>query len=113
MDWGYIWFPGEGRIGRREYWLGGVVPVVIASIVVGVVAIILNYFAELVGNLFAVLPSLFLLYVFVKVSIKRWHDLGRSGIWLVFQLIPFLGFLVTIGLGLMKGQEGKNAYERI
>ena len=111
MSLSFVWFSGEGRIGRRDYWLRGVIPIVMAALVVGIVAGILNYFAELVGNLFAVLPALFLLYVFVKVSVKRWHDIGKSGIWCVFQFIPFLGILVTIGLGLVKGQEGKNMYE--
>ena len=113
MDWSYIWFSGEGRIGRREYWLGGVLPVVVAALVVGVVGGVLNAFAEQVGTLFAVFPLLFLGYVLVRVSVKRWHDVGLSGWFFLLECIPFLGLLVTVGLGLVRGQEGRNKFERM
>ena len=113
MELSYIWFSGEGRIGRREYWLGGVLPVAAAALVVGGVGGVLNAMAEQVGTLLAVLPLLFLGYVLVRVSVKRWHDVGRSGGWCLLQFVPGLGLLVTVGLGLVRGQEGRNGFERV
>ena len=113
MGLGFVWFSRDGRIGRRDYWLRGMIPVVVAALVVWTVAAVLNYFAEVVGDLFAVLPSLFLTYIFAMVSIKRWHDLDKTGWLCLLQFIPFLGIAVTVGLGLLKGQEGRNRYERM
>ena len=113
MDLSYIWFSSEGRIGRRDYWLKGAGPVLALAVVIGVIREVVNAYSDALGDLITIFPLMFLGYVLWRVSTKRWHDLGKSGWWFLLQLIPFLGIVVTVGLGIPKGQEGKNQYERM
>ena len=59
------------------------------------------------------ITSLFLLYLFLAmiVQIKRWHDLNRSGVWVLVNFIPVFGPLWTlIYCGFLKGTDGENQY---
>jgi len=45
------------------------------------------------------------------VQIKRWHDLDRSGWWVLINLIPCVGFLWSfVVLGFFKGTTGPNRF---
>lgn len=52
---------------------------------------------------------LFLLF-FIFISIKRWHDLDRSGLLVIVELIPVIGWFTLIWLGFFKGNTGPNKY---
>jgi len=43
-------------------------------------------------------------------SAKRYHDLGKSGWWVIFQLIPIVGYAFIIYAAFFKGQEHDNKY---
>ena len=54
--------------------------------------------------------ALFFVYVVTVIEIKRWHDFGYSGSWILINFIPF-GFLVTLFLcGGRQGDAGPNKY---
>ncbi len=84
------YFTFEGRSGRPEYWW-----FVLAYFIVGVVLAIL-------GNVIGVfswisnLLSLALLIPSIAVGIRRFHDIGKSGWWLLLGLIPILGWIAVI-----------------
>jgi uncharacterized membrane protein YhaH (DUF805 family) len=47
----------------------------------------------------------------IVVQIKRWHDLDKSGAWILINFIPFFGPLWTlIQCGFVRGTEGENQY---
>jgi uncharacterized membrane protein YhaH (DUF805 family) len=101
-------FSAEGRIRRRDYWLvGSSALVIFLAIGVGLAVTLPPTTA-----LLAVLPVA-LLYVRVRscVKIKRWHDRGKSAIWSLIGLIPFIGSLCSfVELGFLDGQPGENTY---
>lgn len=53
-----------------------------------------------------------LLIIFIALltsRIRRLHDIGRSGWWMLIGFIPYLGSLVLL-LWLIKGSDGDNEY---
>jgi len=46
----------------------------------------------------------------VAVGIRRLHDINRSGFWMLFFLLPFIGWLILFIFALLKGTDGENDY---
>jgi uncharacterized membrane protein YhaH (DUF805 family) len=47
----------------------------------------------------------------LAISIKRWHDRGKSGWWIFIGAIPIIGGLwVLIETGFLEGDPGPNQY---
>jgi len=55
--------------------------------------------------------SLLSLWIGLAVYVKRCHDRGKSGWWLLLMLIPFVGIIWwLVDLGILEGQQGANKY---
>ncbi len=53
----------------------------------------------------------FFFWSFFSILAKRYHDLGRSGWWLLLLLIPLAGVVwVCFELALRRGRPGENRY---
>ena len=92
----------NGRAGRAEYWY-----FVLFNILVGTAV---GLVAMLVGDWFSYIYSLALLVPGVAIGVRRLHDIGKSGWWLLISLIPFIGTIWLIILLAKKGDQGTNAY---
>jgi uncharacterized membrane protein YhaH (DUF805 family) len=100
----------SGRAQRAEYWYFFLFYMIIyigLSIVEGVTGL---YFAEpnigLLSGIFALgtfIPSL-------SVGVRRLHDTGRSGWWLLIGLIPIIGVIVLIVFAVQDSMPGENSY---
>ncbi|MEO0416282.1 MAG: DUF805 domain-containing protein, partial [Verrucomicrobiota bacterium] len=54
---------------------------------------------------------LLLFWISLAVSVKRWHDRGKSGLWVLVNFIPVVGGLwELIECGCLDGDYGKNQY---
>lgn len=62
------------------------------------------------GGLLSLLFVLATLVPNLAVSVRRLHDLGKSGWMLLIGLIPFIGWLYLLFLYLQPGVSGSNAY---
>jgi uncharacterized membrane protein YhaH (DUF805 family) len=94
----------DGRASRPSYWwwvLFGIIVSVVCNIIDGAVfdAMILSWIAS-VGLL---LPGL-------SKGIRRLHDTGRSGWWLLIIFIPLIGFIVLLIFFLEKSDPAANEY---
>jgi uncharacterized membrane protein YhaH (DUF805 family) len=86
----------SGRARRSEYWY-----FVLFTIIVSIVASIID---SILGTrntagatgLVGAIASLALLLPGIGVGIRRLHDTGRSGWWLLIGLIPIVGAIVLI-----------------
>ena len=73
------------------------------------------YVAKLTGGpptLAEYLVDFFSLLVFIPslaVSVRRLHDVGMSGWWILLNLVPF-GSLVVMGFSVQDSQPGDNKY---
>ncbi len=101
----YATFSGRAR--RSEFWwfiLFNFAAQIAASIVDGIIAAIIGFSA------LAFLVMLALFIPGLAVSVRRLHDTGRSGWWLLLGLIPVVGIVVLIVWYATEGQPGPNQY---
>lgn len=124
-------FSFEGRINRQKFWISMLLVSGIASVLmalafgafvlililmganmqrgfldnpaIGLVPILLLWGMIAVVNLVASFISL-------ALHVKRYHDLGKSGLWLLLWLVPFGALWTLIECGFFPGQKGKNLY---
>jgi len=85
MDWQYLLFNPNGRIGQGDFWRG-VAVLVLANLLVHVI--------PLLGGLI----WLVLIWVGIAVYGKRLHDAGRSALW---HAVPWLVGLVAWGFAMV------------
>lgn len=103
------WSDFAGRSSRREYWMYTLV-LVLMSIVLGILdGVILGEAAlsQLLtfGNVF----SLATLVPSLSVSVRRLHDIDRSGWWLLLSLTG-VGILLIIYWACLGSDEDENRY---
>jgi uncharacterized membrane protein YhaH (DUF805 family) len=94
----------SGRAGRPEFWWF-VLFNLIASLILGVVDHAI-FGREVLGAIYSIgviLPGL-------AVSVRRLHDIGRSGWWLLIGMIPVVGILVLLFWYIKEAPPGTNQY---
>lgn len=97
----------QGRINRRDFWLWGV----LALLVLGVVFMALLEIAGLPAERAEEVANLLIAWPAIAVSVKRWHDRNRSGWWVLIALVPLIGTLwALIDNGFMRGTAGPNRF---
>lgn len=94
----------SGRACRTEYWMFFLFNFVI-TFVLGILEGLFN-----IRGVLGALYSLAVLLPGIAVSIRRLHDIGRSGWWLWISLIPLVGLVVIIIFMVQDSQPGENAY---
>jgi uncharacterized membrane protein YhaH (DUF805 family) len=104
----YAVFTGRAR--RTEYWMFTLFSVII-SIVLAVLDNLLGLsFQAGSTGLLGLLYSLAVLLPSIGVSIRRLHDTGRSGWWLLIGLVPLVGAIVLIVFFATAGNVGPNSH---
>ena len=102
----------SGRARRREYWL-----FTLATVIVSAVIKILSFLvafsdsAVLIGlmTFIGIVVSVAFLIPSLAVSVRRLHDIGRSGLWLLLCL-TIIGGVVIFIFSLLAGTVGDNQY---
>jgi len=95
----------SGRARRSEFWffmLFNVVVQIIASLIDGIILGGMGILG-LVASLGLLLPG-------IAVSVRRLHDTGRSGWWILIGLIPVVGIILLIVWYVNKGEDGPNRF---
>ena len=106
----------DGRASRSEYWwfnlfnliINIVTDVIDSSLGMGMIAYGVGY-VGFIAFLALLLPSF-------CVSVRRLHDLGKSGWWLLIAIIPivnFIGIFVILVFTLMEGEKQPNQYGKV
>jgi uncharacterized membrane protein YhaH (DUF805 family) len=97
----------HGRISRRSFWLHGVLALMLLALVLmallGIAGVARETAEQWVNAL--------LLWPAVAISVKRWHDRGSSGWWVLVGLVPVIGWLwALVANGFLPGQVGPNRF---
>ena len=99
----------SGRARRREYWMFVLFNVIIA-LVLTIIEGIADAGSEGSRSTLATLYGLAVLLPGLAVSVRRLHDTGRSGWWLLIGLIPIIGTIVLLIFMIQDGRPTDNQY---
>ena len=102
------WDDFSTRISRSEFWwgnLGATITSTIVGFAVGFLSVLTSFPSELV-----LLPlQLFLLIATIALSVRRLHDINKSGWWLLIYL-TIVGMLVLFYWACSKGDADENVF---
>ena len=98
----------SGRARRREYWTFALVNCLIAMLLL----ILGLAFGEdsPASNIMVTIFYLIMLVPNLSVSVRRLHDIGKSGWYMFLSLIPLIGGLFLLVWALMDSEPGENQY---
>lgn len=100
----------SGRARRKEYWMFALFNLLI-SIGLMIVDGVTGSFSAATGyGLLSGLYALAVLIPNIAVSVRRLHDTGRSGWWLLLILVPLIGVIVLLVFMVLDSKEGANEY---
>jgi uncharacterized membrane protein YhaH (DUF805 family) len=117
------WYVSRGRITRRTFWLYYVLPLFVLSLVASVIDVALGFSAvettttSTSASAFysmgpvGIVVALLTLVPSISSTVTRLHDQDKSAVWLLFILLPVIGWLVLLVLcGFIPGTPGMNKY---
>ena len=106
----------SGRAARSEFWWW-VLALILLQIVTGIIdgAVVApmlgaEAFSPESGQPLSLLIALALLIPSIAVSVRRLHDLDRSGWWYLLGLVPIIGPLVLLFWYVQPGTAGDNRF---
>ena len=94
----------EGRAARSEYWYW-----VLFIVIVEVAFLIVISILPLLGLLYLVF-ALGVLLPSIAVTVRRLHDIDKSGWWILISFIPLIGAIILIIWECTKGTLGPNRF---
>lgn len=95
----------QGRAIRSEYWF--------FSLFYFIISMISSVIAGAADGALSVLPVVLLIALFVPslaVSVRRLHDVDKSGWWVLIFLVPIIGFILMLVWFCKRGTEGANRF---
>lgn len=102
--WKPMYFSFEGRMSRGTYvcrWL----ILLLSAVVIGLICGIVTFLAPL-----GLVALIALAVSQISLAVRRLHDRGHSGLWLLVCVVPALNLLMFVYLLFAQGQPGQNEY---
>jgi uncharacterized membrane protein YhaH (DUF805 family) len=103
----------DGRSRRKEYWMFTLINFLVYVALIA--CILVAYFAAqstAAGIAFGVICCLYGLAAIIPglaVTVRRLHDIGRTGWWLLICLVPGGGLVIFV-FSVLEGTPGPNGY---
>lgn len=110
MEWylkvlkNYAEFSGRAR--RKEFWMFTLIHLIITYGLIILGGVLELQFLSVIAGIYilgAIIPNL-------AVSVRRLHDTGKSGWWILVSLVPFIGGIWFLILAATEGDTGANEY---
>jgi uncharacterized membrane protein YhaH (DUF805 family) len=104
----YAVFTGRAR--RKEYWF-----FVLFNVIIAIALTVVDISAGLYDDVYDVglLSSLYSLAVLlpsIAVSVRRLHDIDRTGWWMLIAFVPLVGAIVLLVFAVLDSTPGDNRY---
>lgn len=97
------YFTFKGRVSFSEFWW-----FFLAITIVFAICSAIDYFLNM--NVFAWLCVIVFLVPYLSYSVRRLHDINKSGWWVLIDTIPVFGFLYLLALFVRVGDDGANRF---
>ncbi|WP_225800816.1 DUF805 domain-containing protein [Streptomyces sp. NK15101] len=94
----------SGRARRKEFWMFALFNTIAAIILIIV---------DMAIGTYPLIYGIYVLAVFLPslgVTVRRLHDTGRSGWWILIDLVPLVGFIILIVFLASEGEQHQNAH---
>lgn len=98
----------RGRARRAEYWYFVLLDIIVTAVISAIVSVL--HFGDGVQSTLTTLWQLAILLPFLGVTVRRLHDIGKSGWNILFALIPLVGEILLIVWLARDSQPGTNNY---
>ncbi|MFF4246064.1 DUF805 domain-containing protein [Streptomyces sp. NPDC001822] len=96
----YAGFSGRAR--RKEYWMYTLFNIIALAVLLGISVAVDTTIPYLIYVVAVIIPSL-------AVLVRRLHDTGRSGWWILLGVVPF-GGIVLLVFSCLEGSNEVNEY---
>lgn len=96
----------DGRSARSEFWWV-LLFVLIMNVLIGVITAVVG---EGLGSILSLIFSLAIIVPYIALGIRRFHDLDKSGWWVISLLIPLVNLIMLLVFFTKKGTDGPNQY---
>ena len=104
----YAGFSGRAR--RKEYWYFFLFNILISFVLMAIDHVTGTFSPSAGMGLLGGIYTLAVLIPGIAVSVRRLHDTGRSGWWLLISLIPLIGAIVMLVFMVQDSNPGPNQY---
>lgn len=111
MGW---YFTLDGRISLGQFWLRWQLPVIVISFLLGLVLGATT--DQVTGEPNPAVAIIFLIFMLaliwpsIAVTVRRLHDIGWSGWFILLVLIPIANLVILVVTWFIPGTQGTNAY---
>jgi uncharacterized membrane protein YhaH (DUF805 family) len=103
----------NGRARRKEYWMYFLFNLLLVGIALNLITVILGSishsllsvmtFVQFIVSIALVIPGL-------AVTVRRLHDIDKSGWWILIGVIPIIGAIVLFVFACLDSTPGSNQY---
>lgn len=92
------------RSSRSEYWYW--IPFAMLSyMALGFISVALG-----LGIIIPIIYIVIIILGSIGLTIRRLHDINRSGMWILISFVPIIGELILLYWSIIKGTDGPNQY---
>jgi Predicted membrane protein len=92
----------SGRARRKEHWY-----FLLFNFIVQLLLMVIDYS---IGTFLVAIYCLAVAIPCIAVTVRRLHDTGRSGWWLLISLVPVIGGIALLIFSLQDSKPGENQY---
>jgi uncharacterized membrane protein YhaH (DUF805 family) len=100
----------DGRARRKEYWFFFLFTIIVSVILAIIDNLTGTYSAQAHIGLLGGLYALGTLLPGIGVTIRRLHDTGRTGWWILIAFVPIVGGIILLIFMVLDGNPGENKY---
>ena len=100
----------DGRARRKEYWMFLLINILVSLVLIAIDNLIGTFISQAGFGLLQGLYSLAILIPSLAVTVRRLHDTGRTGWWVLISLVPVIGGLILLIFMVLDSEPGTNEY---
>jgi uncharacterized membrane protein YhaH (DUF805 family) len=100
----------SGRARRKEYWMFFLFNVIFTILATVLDNLLGTAIEDLGYGFFYIVYALAVLVPSLAVAVRRLHDIGKSGWWLLVSFVPLIGGIWLLVLLATDSQPGENEY---
>ena len=100
----------DGRARRKEYWMFFLINILVSVVLIAIDNLIGTFSLQTGAGLLQGLYSLAVLLPSLAVTVRRLHDTGRTGWWILIGLVPVIGGIVLLIFMVLDSEPGANEY---